>query len=444
MSIGMDGAKPKVALINPSWETRHWNPGALPDLYPPLGLGCVAAVLRADAFPVEIIDMPILRMPDEDLIRQLRQAPPGIIGLTAVTLTYPRVVQLARLIRRELPGIPILVGGVHVTLRPDEVLQEDCFDFSVAGEGELAALELCRGVARGRVAPDLSGVGYHQVPRPYRQPAMDVDIRELPPHAYDLFDMGKYRRIFKRMAILTSRGCNGRCIFCATGYAWPRVKFMPLARVMTELRYLVKDVGFRYINIFDSSFTAHKGRVHALCDQIIAGGLKFRWRCFSRAQGVDLGLFRKMRAAGCSHVLFGVETSHLRTLKLIKKGTSPQQTVAAFRLAQEAGLKRVAYAIIGLPGEDRQDILDSLDFLEKLEADYHVVSPISLMPGTPLHDHRDEYRMILWEDDYAQGSQGQATASNSLLSLADIQELADYAYRRLNRGREGYNWIDDQ
>jgi len=432
-----------VVLVNPAWTFHKGNIGALPDLYPPPGLGCIAAVLRRDGFLVNVIDMPIRRMKedsDAELLEMISDLRPAIIGFTAVSMTYPTVVRQANLVRSKLPGVPIIVGGVHVTLASSEVVRDGCFDYSVAGEGEQAIADICAGLIVGRVDPAIAGVGYHHAVPPYCVPRVHVDLSNLPPTAYDLFDLKKYRRAFQRMAVLTARGCNARCVFCSSGYTMPRVNFVPVSRVLEELRYLVSDQRFRFINIFDSNFTYDRRRVHTICDSIIAENLNFQWRCFSKANGVDGPLFEKMRAAGCSHVLFGVESSHDRTLKLIRKGNTRADVVRAFSLARSAGLKRIAYSIVGLPGESRQDVLDNIEFLEGLAADFHVVSPISLMPGTPLFSKAGEYHMVMTEPDLSHGSRGEAVATNSILGSDEISELAEMALRRLNNGRENYAW----
>lgn len=438
--------KPRVVLVNPSWKLKKGGKiGALPDLYPAMGVACVASMLRVNGFPVEIIDMPIIPLAeddDEELLKLLRSKSPGVIGFTTVTMTYPTVVRQARLVREHFPGIPILLGGVHVTDAPDLALQDDCFDYSVAGEGELPALEICRCLHKGEVRPDIPGVGYHRVTQPYYNPRADFDISDFPPTAYDLYDLDSYHRIYKRMSIMTSRGCNARCVFCSSGYSLPRVKFLPVERIMAELTFLVRERKFEFINIYDSNFTYKKEWVHEVCDRILAAGLKFRWRCFSKTNGVDLELFRKMKAAGCSHVLLGVESSHDRTLILVKKGNLRRHIIDAFALARQAGIQRVAYSIVGLPGETRTDVLETIRFLEYLDAEWNVISPISLMPGTPLYERMGDYNMNITERDWSKGSRGQATASNSLMTSQEIEELSELAFDRLNHGRQNYEWIE--
>ena len=89
---------------------------------------------------------------------------------------------------------------------PEAVLQERAFDFSIAGQGEIPAIALWNGLAAGAVASDIAGLGYHQAPAPYRNSKAEFGLEGLPPTAYDLFDLRKYRRAFKKMAAASENG----------------------------------------------------------------------------------------------------------------------------------------------------------------------------------------------------------------------------------------------
>ncbi len=162
-----------------------------------------------------------------------------------------------------------------------------------------------------------------------------------------------------------------------------------ISNLIHELEYLVNEKGFEYINIYDSNLTFRRLWLNQILDMIIERGLKFKWRCFSENVGFDEEIVAKMNKAGCSHILFGVKTSHDKTLKLIRKGHRSDQPPYAFGLTKEGGIKRVAYSIIGLPGEGRKEIMETIDYLEKLEAEYYILSPITLLPGTPLYENMD-------------------------------------------------------
>ena len=304
----------KVTLVNPSWFKRTGAKlAAMPDLYPPMGVGCVAGALRQANFHTEILDLPILGIAENDdaaVLARLAASKPDIVGFTSVTMTYRTCQRLAEKVRAFWPDMPILLGGVHVTDAPELTVSDPRFDYSVAGEGEAAIVALCQGLAAGRVPDNIPGVGYHRAKTPYCVARADLDIARYPPAAYDLFDLDAYLTQYRRMSIITQRGCNARCIFCSSGFTMPRVNYLPIDRIMSELIYLVRDRGFSFINIYDSNFTSRNDWVHQICDAILESGLRFRWRCFSKSNGVNVDLFDKMRRAGCSHVLFGVESSN--------------------------------------------------------------------------------------------------------------------------------------
>jgi radical SAM superfamily enzyme YgiQ (UPF0313 family) len=430
----------RVVFVNPGWLMKRGNIGALPDLYPALGIASIAAVLREAGFPVTIVDMPIAELDDDGLVEAVAEHDPAVIGITMVTMTYPTGVRLARLLREHFPDAIVVGGGVHPTDAPDEALAEPAFDYTICGAGEIPMLTLCERLQRNDVDPDIPGVGYNLAKPPRRVPPDDFSLDDLPPTAYDLYDLDRYRDVWGHMSLLTAHGCNARCIFCTSGYRHKSVKLVPIERVRAELNLIVGEYGFKYVNIFDSNFTYRRPRVHAICAAIIEDGLRFRWRCFSKTSAVDLDLFRHMASAGCSHVLFGVETAHDKTMRLIRKGSTRALVEQSFAWAREAGLKRVAYSIVGLPGETEEDVRATIDFLVELDAEFNVVSPISLMPGTPLMEHMDEYGMVALETDWSKGSQADVTATNGLIAPDRLQELVDYAYTRLNGGADGYDW----
>ena len=119
---------------------------------------------------------------DEALLELIGSTGATVVGFTTVTMTYPTVRRYAQKLREQAEGdITILLGGVHVTDAPDLPLVDDCFDFSVAGEGEEPVLQICQGVAEGSVRPDIAGVGYHRTDKPYRNARADMDINKYLP-----------------------------------------------------------------------------------------------------------------------------------------------------------------------------------------------------------------------------------------------------------------------
>jgi len=149
--------------------------------------------------------------------------------------------------------------------------------------------------------------------------------------------------------------------------------------------------GIGFINIYDDNFTLQRSRVMAICEEILARGLDIEWKCEGRVDGVDLEMLRLMRRAGCRTVAYGVESGNEATLALLRKDVKVGQAQAAFADTRAAGLRSLAYVILGAPGESATDVHRTLDFCREIGADYVQFSSLVALPGTPLfrsHGHK--------------------------------------------------------
>jgi len=432
----------RIALVTPRWETSD-NPGALPDLYPPLGLGYLASILRQRGHEPLIVDMPVRRLSTAAALEEVKAFEPDVVGFTCATVTFLYALDMLPDFRRALPETPFILGGVHPTLDPVEAASPELVDLAVVGEAEVTLPELLDCWAQGGDMERVAGLAWRgddgEVNRTAVRPLIE-DLDALPPPAWDLFDMRRYRRL-GRMDVLTARGCPFRCIFCATSAVWRRTtRFRGIGPVVDEIAMLVDDYGFRHINIYDSTFTADPRRAAAICEEITRRGLRFNWRTFARVNPLPDGTLEAMSRAGCNHILFGVESLVPRTLKLLRKGITPDQVRRAFDRARAAGLNRVAYMIIGLPGETREDVLWALERAKELDAEHYVVGALSPIPGTELFDRLDELGITMHTRDWRLSCQDYPMMSTSELSREEINELVDYAVAYLNEGRAGYDW----
>jgi radical SAM superfamily enzyme YgiQ (UPF0313 family) len=150
---------------------------------------------------------------------------------------------------------------------------------------------------------------------------------------------------------------------------------------MVELK---EQHGVGFINFYDDNFTLKRGRVVEICNEIIARGLDIEWKCEGRVDSVDEELLTLMRRAGCRVVAYGVESANPETLALLRKDITTEQAVTAFAATRAAGLRSLAYMILGAPGEDARAVEQSIQFCRDIRADYVQFSSLSAMPGTPL------------------------------------------------------------
>ena len=351
---------------------------------PPLGLAYIAASLRSAGHQVRLIDAAVERWSCERFETELRHTRPQVLGLSAMTPVADiaeRAVKVAR------PYVDhIVLGGPHPTAVGAKVFAEmPGLDAAVVGEGEDVAPALLSWWSSGASGPPPPGV---RTPDGQYRAATEPDIHSLPVPARDLLPMQRYRYLFATRpgfaTMVTSRGCPFRCSFCDKSVSGSRWRARTPVDVVDELEQLVRQHGVGFVNFYDDNFTLHRARVVGICEEILRRGLDIEWKCEGRVDGVDLPLLRLMRRAGCRTVAYGVESANADTLALLRKDVTVEQAPAAFAMTRAAGLRSLAYIILGAPGEDAAAVRHTIQFCHDIRADYVQFSSLVAMPGTPL------------------------------------------------------------
>lgn len=352
---------------------------------PPLGLAYVAGSLREAGHAVTVLDAYALGWSWQRFEREIARRRPTAFGLgtmTPVADTAARAIALARPHVRH-----IVLGGPHPTATRLPVFDEmPGLDAAIVGEGEESAPQLLGWWEGGSRGDPPAGV---LVPgRPFVEAIAPADLEKLAAPARDLLPNGRYRYLFATRpgfaTMVTSRGCPFRCSFCDKSVGGSRWRARPAAHVVDEMVALQRDHGVGFINFYDDNFTLRRSRVVDICEELLRRKVDVEWKCEGRVDGVDLELLQLMRRAGCRTVAYGVESANPETLRLLRKDIRVDQAAAAFAATREAGLRSLAYLIVGAPGEDAAGVRRTLRFARDLDADYVQFSSLSVMPGAPL------------------------------------------------------------
>jgi anaerobic magnesium-protoporphyrin IX monomethyl ester cyclase len=182
---------------------------------PPLGICYIATFLNSKGYRAGLLDFYIRSVSMKDLLNSMNRDKPGIIGISTTTETYKSGMRLAGVIKQLSPSATVVMGGCHVTFEYEEALSSGNVDYAVRGEGEITFYELCNYLLRGEGdLKNINGISYMQDGRVVSNPAREFicDLDSLPFPDRSLFDLDKYSY---PASISTSRGCPGRCIFCA-------------------------------------------------------------------------------------------------------------------------------------------------------------------------------------------------------------------------------------
>jgi len=393
----------RFLLINPYYPISE-TPS------PPLGLAFLAGALEAVGIEVELLDLVVYPYSKEMLEHVLNRFEPSFVGFTAVTMNVEHALTVARDVKALAPGILTVLGGPHVTFCAEDTLREvPEVDLVVLGEGEETIVELARAPRNPQGWSRVKGLVYRDgnqiistAPRPFIK-----DIDALPEPARHLIPLGRYRALGLPVSMTTSRGCPFQCIFCVgRKMVGAKVRYRDPIKVVDELAYLA-TLGFNQINIADDLFTAAPKHCLPVCEEILARGLNTKWTSFARVDTVSLDVLHAMKAAGCTAVSFGIETGNPEMLKRIKKGITLEQVVDAVKMCTEAGITPHASFILGLPGETRETIQDSVAFGKKLKSmgvlhGFHLLAPF---PGTAVRENNQAYDLNIeshdWNDYHA-------------------------------------------
>lgn len=382
--------------------------------FPPLGLADLAGYVRGQGFSVRIIDCNIVSPTVENFRNYFkgqyvsRFSDIRVIGLTALTCTIKKAYKIAAICREYYPRAKIIFGGVHTTFSAPEVIKNPNVDAVIIGEGELTLTE----ILSNRAYPEIKGLVFKKrvadrdeiTYNPPRERITDLD--SLPRPAYDLLPVLKYRPAkgsYKRlpaMAMITSRGCPGRCTFCSKTLG-NRLVYKSASTIFKEIKYLVDDYGIKQILFYDDTFTVFKDNVAKLCDLIVAHQVDISWTCFARVDFIDLATLKKMKAAGCHQIMYGVENIDPVVLKNIHKKINLAQIVKAVRWTKQAGIEcRVAF-MVGNPGDNVPIIKKNIEFIKKLKPDLLIVNITTPFPGTEMFQWAKKNDLILtydWDD----------------------------------------------
>jgi len=364
-----------LLLIHPSRKIlgKKDNLFTRESLVPSLGLGSLAAYCLQKGIECEIIDLRLPHRTMVDVLESIRENRFLMVGITAFTTEIKSANAIAGIIKRYFPDIPIVVGGPHASIIPEETLLEfPDIDIVVIGEGEETLVHLIDTIKNRKYEfESIDGIAYREGGKikinPLREPI--ADINNLPFPAWNLFEVEYYNRIFP---VSTSRGCPYGCYFCTPRYLGRTVRVRGYRGVVDEIEWLVDRFGARRIQFADATFTLLRDDSRLLCEELIKRGLnrKIKWDCETRADSISFDLLQIMKKAGCEWVAFGVESGNERILKeVVRKGETREEIREGVKMAKKAGLKVRCFFIIGHYTETIETIKDTIGFALDLNPD---------------------------------------------------------------------------
>jgi hopanoid biosynthesis associated radical SAM protein HpnJ len=381
-----------------------------------------------------VVDAPVQRLALEDCL--VIASDFQLVVMYTSTPTLSLDIATARAVKQQNPETVTVLVGPHVSVLPEESLRQGAgaVDIVCRGEFDYSIKELCE----GRKWTEVDGIsfrdGSEMVHTPDRKPIRDLDAlpfasmvyqRDLPVNEYIIPHF-----LHPYVSIYSSRGCPFRCIYCL----WPQtfsgrsLRCRSARNVLEEVQWIMANIpGVREISFDDDTFTADISHAREIAALLKPLGIS--WTINARAN-CDFETLKLMREAGLRHVVVGYESGNDTILKNIRKGITKEQATRFTRDCQKLGLSIHGAFIMGLPGESRETIRETIEFAKMLDLNSIQASIASPYPGTEFFDLCMEQGWIASDSFLDASGHQQCVINYPNLSSTEIFDSVEEFYNR--------------
>lgn len=369
----------------------------------PMGLMSVAAPLIKKGYKVTIIDQRI----EENFTQKIKQSlenRPICVGITTITgMQILYALKIANFIRIT-NHVPIVFGGIHPTLMPEQTLKNDNIDIVVRGEGEITFEELINALNLKKPLRGIKGISYKDGTVIHHNEERELlDLNKLPSIPYDLLEIENYilpqvpgRK--RSLDVYTSRGCLYSCIFCYNrSFNKLRYRTKNIDNVIREVEWLVKKYSLDSFYINDDAFFTDVQRSHYFCKHLINKKIGLEWGCqgvrVDSLEDLDLNLLEK---SGCRYLYIGIESGSEKILKYIRKQISIKQTKDIINRLSKSKIIAHYNFMVGYPIEGIEELYETISLVEYIMkvdpkayfSSFHLITPY---PGTEFYEIVQQY-----------------------------------------------------
>ena len=341
------------------------------------------------------------------LLRRAEEFDPDLLAFSMPSNYFPHVSSLAALLRTRIEA-PSVAGGPHPSCAPDTVLADPSIDMICLGEGEETIVELAAALSDGRDPAGIAGIrtkagGKDGAAAPVRPPVQDLDSLPFPERRH-FFDCGVFR---ESLLIITSRGCPFNCSYCVnnfyrtrlyrnTGY---KLRRRSPGNVLAEIERETSQYPISYIYFNDDDFTSSGSWLNEFLPAYSTRfGIPFF--CFGNPLALGDEKVAGLAAAGCTQIFMGIDSGSDRVRRLMNRPMSEERILDAARIVKQHGIKLHTTAIFGTPGEEEEEMRQTVDLLDRVAPDVLSTYLMYPYPGTDIAKKAREDGLIddaAWE-----------------------------------------------
>lgn len=327
------------------------------------------------------------------IIKQVIDYKPKLVAFSVISSDYQWALEIAQEIKRRL-SVYIVFGGIHPTSVPEIVLENNCVDSVVLGEGEFALLELANSLERGILDYSIKNIWFkcngNIIKNPLRPYIDNLDSLPFPDKELYYDVIPRYKNGY---TIITRRGCINSCSYCHNTIwqmRYPneekRIRLRSLENVFQELIWAKKKYNFRLLRINDDLFTYNEDWLKAF-SQRYKKEIGVPLYCFGSPSTTNERVIKYLRDASCYQLCLGVQSVNIGVRKeILHRSDTDEQIKKAINLCREYRIRCVADNIIGLPDEKEEDMLEMAKFYNQYRVGRICIFWLIYFPRTTIVD----------------------------------------------------------
>ncbi len=462
--------KLKILLINPPRvdgypvvREERFEHKDIGSVYPPLSLLYQAAILKKNPdYEVKLIDANGFNLTLNELRTDIINFLPDVVITRCGFDTQNQDLEILK-IAKELGAITVLRNKIisDVPEIRDEILKKEAVDIFINSEPEAVIEDLINKIYEYKKQNKLQNNGCMFDPKAdiayydfnflrevkgisflsegkviTTQKTQEIEnLDELPFPAYDLLpNLNCYHTgvLSPPFALIqTSRGCPFFCTFCAYGKSKYRVR--SVENVISEIKWLKEKFRIKSFLFFDDTISLKQGRTEEIAKKMIEEKLNdIKWVCCTRANLVNFDMLKLMKKAGMVEIAIGIETGSDEIQKNIKKGVTLDSIKQCAKWCHQLNILFYALVIIGLPGETKTTIKETIKFIKEIDPFYTQFCFATPFPNTEMYNYYDQNNLLLTKDwsKYFPLSE-EPVIKTEKLSADDLKRLKRYAYLKL-------------
>lgn len=436
-------------------------------LNPPLGLAYIAESLNRQKIGVEICDLNVLlykrvRRSDQhlwktkndshwrkkanvdhllekwqdhidELCHTIAESEAPVVGISIVDPNEFISAAIAEIIKKKAPEKIIIGGGPGCADYGQRKLlmahSNSSFDYFIVGEAEHSLWQLVKALLLGKKPDNIDNLVTTATSLHLDEPIIRPDLDTISFPTFNDFDIDLYGR--SSLAVMWSRGCIGRCLYCKERALWGPYRMRSTDSIIKEIEHAVHTLNIDNFVLYDSAINGNPKRLFQICDTIIKKKLQITWSAEAIAlKSMDVNLLRRMSHAGCHTLVYGIESGSNKILSSMRKLCDTETAAKVIQRTHEAGIKVAINILVGFPGESEEDFKRTIDFL--VENSQYIdrldgVSSLQIVADTPLEKQTEDFNIILPEKEAH--DKWFITDSNTFeirqKRLAEVLEVAD-------------------